>query len=548
MEIPTKACHFSIKRLKREVNILLLSDLHYDVVKEKKTGKYGKLVNSELVAGTQQASDEWIPDIALVAGDLVNLNNDTGYENYADLVGKLTKAFPNLRHAFFTSPGNHDVTLKSDAMKYLVELNDGEPLPIPDPNLESDKEKERLKNIRNVLYKISKLELNEKVLKSLSNFEKEYFKVYLGENKKLVTDPDAILVDTQVTTAADGIETVYMKSLLGVTLVCHNSSFFCKVANAFDDRSFLFLIKGLVDAIQKKLPANKPVISFMHHPFYFLNDSEHIAPLFEKEQKNNFTKIVEKSNLILAGHVHGSILEPSFLLNQAHMITNGTSFITDNYAGKQHPYTFAIIKVNKPLRKFSMKKFSYRTTAEEGIKKNGFYPDLAEKPVYYHFIEKKKPELTSLEAEKVRVLNYFYDLEEKKDKEQQYRYLVYQLADYREGFNLEEDEKDFLALDAEEDKTMEPGVVKLQSPGGDKVWIYLIDHKDYMNEIRKLLYDNPPAKNVPAGIDIYFSVKRECLQSGDEPDTDNIDKLYRYFQSLVLQGKRKPVSIDLLYH
>ena len=595
MEIFVARCPFDIKRLQREVNILLISDLHYDIIEEKEKGISGPVVNEQLVNSLDDRGQDWEPDIVIVAGDLVNLNKEGGYQHYFDLVKKLTAKFPNLRHAFFSTPGNHDVTRENqqaavecvekimrvpfpklgvvgesltndiEKMRQVTQevLNLGKTLVDEDlkklvaimskTSAEIRQEKKQYKakteQMRKALYDLSKLELEPAVRDAIAAFEKLYFERYLSKQKELRTADvgNPVLAACDLTEAAAGIHTFYLKSVLGVIVVSHNSSFFCNIGNELDDRNYLFLIKGLVDAIRDKIPEDGPVISFMHHPFYFLNDTEHIGPIWESLESatnNNFTRIVEKTDILLSGHVHGMLHDPTYLHNKAHMVTNGTSFTTADYDGKYYPYTYALIKVNKQLRKFALKKFRYRRKGEKGVSVDGFQPDTADFLRYYDFLKRKAGESTTIETEKVRILDYFSGLPEYNTGQRIDEFYVYQLALYQDDFHLNGTKRKFIVTRAADDSAFAENELRIQADTGASVFIFQVDSPA---QISKILYDKLAQKTAGESV-VYFSMDRKALKDDAGPTVKKVEALRNYFHTLVLLSKKDHVSINMLYH
>ncbi len=550
MKVP--ACPFGFKRLLRDVNILLISDLHYDIVNEADTGISGLAINDKLLQNIVEQGPEWEPDIVIVAGDLVNRNIEINYPHYYDLVQKLTSRFPNLRHTFFSTPGNHDVTRenKEDGLKDLAILNGAELPNVGEEKLGKKEKKEKRALMRTALAKISKLRFTGAVSDTVFHFEQIYFQRYLSKRTELQSSPagNTILAPVELTFAMDRFETVYLKSVLGLTLVGHNSSFFCNIGDEDEDRNSLYLMKELVETIQRKINTNDPVISFMHHPFYILNDSEHIGPAknVDKEDiNNNFTKIIDHSDLILCGHVHGILHDPTFLLGKAYLLTNGTSFTTENYIRKFHPYTFGLVKVNKQLRKFSLKKFKYCTVGEDEVTTDGFYPDIHEKRPFYEFVY-RGGEPTTIESEKVRILHYFSGLSEHQHADQLYHFFVWQLSLYHDTFRLP-GTQDY-AIELAQDTNAAKQLVFIEGPDGKKICIYLMDSPDYLEQIRKIIEKPQSSLNAP-GIEIFFSVNQQFLVDDEgAPSAKRIEVLRGFYRSLVLLSKKDYVSINVLYH
>lgn len=539
MKVPISKCPFDLERLQREVNILLISDLHYDLRKErsKPLELRGKRINKELVLSIEGAGDDWEPDIVIVAGDLVNQNESSHYKNYFDLLGKLIRRFPNLKHCVFSTPGNHDVNRKQflNVLPYLHSLYGNEV-----------KNSYTGNQIVDMLFSVSKKELTPDLQELLSNFENDYFSTYLQKRRELEEGRRHLLYPQDIQFPVEDIKTVYFTEILGLTLVCHNSSFFCNLSQMNSDRNNLFLIRALVEKMNSTIPKSAPIITFMHHPFYFLHDTEHVAPTTANPAKgefNNFIKIVDNTDIIAAGHVHGVLHDPTFLQNKAYMITNGTSFTTEDFDGKCYPYTYALIKINKQLRKFAMKKFCFQVKDGSKYTKNGYYCDAKEESNYYDFFERSDAGFTSVEMEKLRTLLHISNVKARQTH-LTYKLFVYQLGLYQDEFRFNKLKK--FDITSKRLNASHVREVLIKAPAGKAACIYLIESEDYMEKLETILKDF--SRTTPKNTVVYFSVKHSLLLEKGKVSLLKIETLHQYFKSLVLLSKKEKISINLLYH
>ncbi len=546
-------CHFDIERLEREVNILLLSDLHYDIDQKAKPGfPTARRINTQLVQSIKTAGSLWEPDVVIVAGDLVNLGKIENYKYYYDLVRKLTAAYPNLRHTLFSTPGNHDVSRPKD-YQYLLDRIE---LLLNKNNRKS--------NIQNPLVHKFFLLTKSPVSKvpelqiALSEFEKEYFKTYLKATHEMKLRK--LIEPVAVNHPLPSIETVYNTNVLGVNFVCHNSSFFCNLSKAketaleklikehlkddSDDRNRLFLFQDLVNENIKTTRKFGPVVAFMHHPYHFLHESEFNWPVVtkkrEKDTFNCFSRILENSNLILCGHLHGNLQDPTYQQQQAYIIMNGTSYYPYPHEGKCYPFTYALLKVNKQRNWFAMKKYVYNN-------KKYSYQDNSHGNTQHHEFQScsKNNVSTSLEAEKLRVLDYFLQLDTSKNPHKMYTYFIYQLGLYQDCFRFRSVEKKefWIHTGIGNAKTK---VVILDARKKNGVLIIKIEEVDCWGTIKSKL---DGINSFPPGLTIYFSVGRSQLKlSNGEPDTLKINQLWADYRSYVLLSKMENVSINILYH
>jgi 3',5'-cyclic AMP phosphodiesterase CpdA len=547
VEIKVEETPFDLERLQREVNILLISDLHYDIKKEQSKGDWvkGETVNKCLIDSlVEQPEPGWEPDIVVVAGDLVNLNKVENYKLYFSFVDSLTKAFPNLKDAFFSTPGNHDVNRENavSAFPYLYKFQKLYPTVEVTSSFTNNPVVDTIyTTVRQRIEEIPELD------KVLVAFEEEYFKTYLQKRKQL--DDDGILNPIKVDEIFSGIKTVYSRSLLGVTMVSLNSSFFCNLSQTGQDRNHLFLIRSIVDKVANHLKenGNGSIITFMHHPYYYLHESEHVAPVLledKDEPLNNFNKLVKRSDLILSGHMHGDLREPTFLQQNAYLVTNGTSYTTDNFEGKCYPYTYALLKINKQLGKFSMKKFRYEAICEDSLDKYA-YKCISEKTLpYYKFFQRAGGPNNSVETEKVRVLHYFKNIGDKRDPHSGWRFFIYQLRMYCPGLKNDS----ISVLFEEEQAPHKPEIKQLRISYGEEVRIiiYIMDGLTVVPDIREIL--DGGRGSFQKGYLVFFSVKMELLFSGELPSVKIVENLRQTFQADVLIRKIEMVNINLLYH
>lgn len=553
--LPIDQLPFNLSRLQREVNILLLSDLHYDKAKDGSVPKHrqGLEVNKKLLETLNSLDPEWYPDIVIVAGDLVNMNVKDNYRYFDDLIQGLVGRFSHLRNAIFTTPGNHDVNRDNfmSVLPYLRKMADCKPADL-------------MKSFTNnkwvdILHTLTKRTFKKSpgLCKALSKYESQYFETYLENRKKLSSKPKgskepAILRDPELQFPVEGINTVYYKQIHGLTLVCHNSSFFCNISQASNDRNHLFLVKDIVEQTIEKVKRLKdagPVISFLHHPFYYLHETEHIAPVpiddAESDQFNNFNKIVRNSDIVLSGHVHGELHDPAYLQNSAYLITNGTSYTTDDmFREKCYPFTFALIKVNKQLRKFALKKYRYVENQQKSDAKYETRPAGTQQLPYYNLFDRPGTASTSLEIEKVKTLHYFARiLEDKKDLRA--KLFLCQLQPFHE--KMGEDGKGEYEFSESFHNQVKARVFSFTEGPCGPVRIVLVEEKYSLDRIAKTLKSRL-SKLSGDGM-IYFSVNKKLLfDKNDELQIADLQTLQKAYRVLALSSKIDNLSINLLFH
>ncbi len=528
-----------LKRLGKEVNILLISDLHYDLSKDDPSGReiLAKVINEKLVSSLKDVvqDGDWKPDIVIIAGDLVNQGKASGYKHFFELLQKLIETFPLLKNAVFTTPGNHDINRENivSAHQYLYALKSKFP-----KNNNSFTGNE----IVNTIYTVSQYDLNHKEKKELRNylinFEKEYFKTYLEKEEELVREH--ITEKIAKSYPFKGLKTVYTKQILGIDLVSVNSSFFCNFSNTQNDRNNLFFIRDFIDKTIKHIDTSRsPVVTFMHHPYYYMHESEYIYPYIqESPASNNFNKLAEKSDLILSGHVHGELHEPSVIHQKVYSVTNGTTFTDDSVKDKCYPYTYALIKINKPLNKFKLRSYKYDSDKKAFCFNNN-------KDIYYQFLTKGSLSKYSSELEKIKIIKYFSTIyggkkKIKKDSNAETALILAQLNIYNapcsqpmSQVKLSSHNKslNYLFFGTRVDKNVI--ILKLESKNDvDQIF-------DFLNSIKYL----------PQKPKVFFSIKTSNFLSKDEDILElEFDKFHTKLKSSILSSKYDCCQLDFLYY
>jgi hypothetical protein len=301
------------------------------------------------------------------------------------------------------------------------------------------------------------------------------------------------------------------------------------------------------------LKASGPVVTFMHHPYYFLHESEHIAPgVFGKKSdtNNNFSKLIKAADILLSGHVHGDLQDPTVLQQHAYAITNGTSYTTDSWNGKCYPYTYAMLKINKQLKSFAVQKYEY-----DGEKKDGaaFVPTHDTHLTFYDFSFRKELGETSLETEKVRVLDHFAALHPGKGNQQRNDFFLYQMCLYDEAIEqiykttarVKGNNRQAIEFTTSRNKRL-PDKLTVKINGQKIAVILLFDGPDPSKDIISFFKSGKWTEITEDKV--FLSVRRQSLLKNNNPVMTQIDKLRTYFRTYALAVKRRGMCIDLLYH
>ncbi|UAY51299.1 metallophosphoesterase family protein [Ferruginibacter albus] len=523
-----------LERLMKEVNILLISDLHFDKTKfdPKTKTNLADEINAKLVSSIEnlaKSNSDWQPDIVIVAGDLVNQGKAEAYDYYFSLIEKLVKSFPALKNAIFSTPGNHDINRENivSAYQYLYSAKKNNPK-LKNKNSFTSSE------IVNTLYTVSQFNLDDpdkkKLKKFLSDFENEYFKTYLEKQKELETKKIINIIDKKF--PYNGLKTTYIKDVLGIRIASVNSSFFCNFSG-LNDRNNLFYITDVVSKVANFLIESPyPVITFMHHPYYYMHESEYIYPI--NSENNNFNKLAECSDIILSGHVHGELHEPSIVYQKVYTITNGTTFTNDKIEDKCFPFTYALIKVNKQLDKFKVKKYKYNSTTLE-------FEAIKNKNLYYSFQEKNKKRKTSSELEKINIIKYLLNTISKPSG--------FSLNEYRNEIILTQ-----LKLYAIEVKIHKRNIFFSRYLGlnclrlnaySNPILIAKIDAGNISNKIFNFLTKLNNEKIRPL---VFFAINISQISSNQEDLPSNLDDFILSLKSAILKSKYDLCQLNFLYY
>lgn len=409
-----------------ETNVLLISDLHYNTNRGAECDK----VNNKLVkklCDFVSKNKNWKPHILCVCGDIIHQGKIENYKYFKELLAQLRINFPFLKYFTFTTPGNHDVDRQNivSVFNFLYTLVYNEPK-------YSGKNSFTNNSVIDNIYTVStlsKTKFNQmKLFDALQKFESQYFKTFIEKKLEIEHSPNCKLTGNSKGKKFT-LETVYLTEALGIDLVSVNSSFFANFSSPMNDRNNLFLIGAIIDKLKcnlRKVQRTRnysrkfPVVTLMHHPYYYLHESEHIyATNNSSDLSNNFRKCADFSSLILCGHTHGELLNPSNFAQKTFVINNGSSCVL----GDDQTNTFALLKLNRVNGYFLFKSFTFKNNSREKSTAN------VSSDTPFQFVNRNKmtnldKTYTSEEEQKIVILKSIKRIANKVDRE---KFISFQL-------------------------------------------------------------------------------------------------------------------------
>lgn len=301
------------------VNILHLSDLQFGITTELSGKEAVAIQGRELVLEEtlldylkSEIPVDWRPDIIVISGDLAWSGSKGDYKKFGNwlkkLLGKLEVPIKNV----ILCTGNHDIN------SFAAEDNS---------------------KIRKIPINKARVELIPEAPKG-KIYEKfsEFISFCKGE-----IDPE-IVIEPLKNILPEGSEARYLygyRDLLGLRFNVLNTSWYCgnnkKKKNSSPDKNNLWIGEQFVLDLTHNLEKNdKYSITVFHHPFDWLNPKE------GDDNANVKITLLKFSDIILCGHVHTKVGEPTFEHNRAQIFQSGAL-----WEGEKYTYESRIIRINK---------------------------------------------------------------------------------------------------------------------------------------------------------------------------------------------------------
>ncbi|MCL2253390.1 MAG: metallophosphoesterase [Lachnospiraceae bacterium] len=354
-------------------NILHISDLHFGVEPFKKNVDGAEINTSsfeereyileKLIDAVKDAPGMWKPDVVAVSGDVGWKAQEADYESAAAWFEKLAKGLDLSFERFVFCPGNHDI----DRSKASFSI------------------------------RISTVEESVQYLSIESvDMRSHHFVNYVKFCKDLGIPP---LVNKANADTKELIKYLYgYREICGINFIVLNSAW-CSLDNS--DSRKLWIGEKLAFDMQKSLEKNEGVkVTLFHHPFEELNVHERV-----KYNKNPVTKytVLQFSDIILNGHVHGEIRKADTLEKKTHVFTSGASYQPGTY-----DLSCQIIRINKSDYKYSSLIFELNESREWAAKE--LESDISFGILNSHVM--KKPNETSSKISK-SINDCWYSIDEK---------------------------------------------------------------------------------------------------------------------------------------
>ncbi|MGH1256539.1 MULTISPECIES: tetratricopeptide repeat protein [Bacillus] len=290
-----------------EINILHISDLHFGMESEKSETQKAHRDNAlkEMINTLSKLEREDRPHIVVISGDIAWQGKDSAYSIAGEWISDLLNMFNIGMENLVICAGNHDISRNKTMGMH------------PPKN---SKEADEWLSVENL----------ENFIRPFDAFEK--FCEGIGIPKLSIGSKEFNLVG--------------QREIHGIKFVVLNSAWFCR---GNEDRGELWLglpqlqlMQSFEQLINPSDYDDGPVtIAVVHHPKDWLNDEEQHT----YERPSTYRYLSERTHLILSGHVHGAIEEPTKMFNRAYSVVGGAT-----YAGERYRNNFSILKVNKESR------------------------------------------------------------------------------------------------------------------------------------------------------------------------------------------------------
>jgi formylglycine-generating enzyme required for sulfatase activity len=288
------------------INLLHLSDLHFGYDSDETARDQRGEALDGLLNVLGRLEPEWTPHIVVISGDLAWRGRASGYTELADwLTRKLLPATGLSAADCVVCPGNHD--LDRNATRALVKRTH-------DPQ-EADE-------LLRPEY------LADGFARPFGLFVK--FAAEFGIPAPQLHGAPNYLAG--------------MREMRGIRFVCLNSAWFCR--NSQTDRGELWLGLPQLQAMpplsnQADYDKAPVTVALVHHPPDWLANQEINA----YERPNTYGYLAERVHVILSGHTHGAIEEPTRYYGRASLFLGGASY--DNQAYRNN---FSLFQIDPAAR------------------------------------------------------------------------------------------------------------------------------------------------------------------------------------------------------
>jgi len=309
------------------VNVLHLSDLHFGAEGAKEGNISSAHQRRELIMNglvdELKNQTEWVPHIVVLTGDIAWSAKLSDYDSARDWLNRLLSALNLTPRDVVACPGNHDIDREeAKFLRCIVTHNDA---------------KDYL--------------AIEQLHRRLPSFQQ-----YVEFAKKLGLVP----LENSAKEKADDLAYLYgTRTHKGLRFISYNSAWACC---GKDDQGKLWIGMPLVEDMLNTLTNShrEITISLFHHPFSWTHTAEQCVYELDPAIKND---IINMSDFILNGHVHGEIKKADHLEDKAYQLITGAV-----YEKKSYRMGCQILKIDTGTFTFSTNVLKYDNANRKWIR------------------------------------------------------------------------------------------------------------------------------------------------------------------------------------
>lgn len=305
------------------VNILHLSDLQFGIT-ENVSGKSNVAIQARETILEKRLIDylqaeippEWRPDIVVISGDLAWGGTKGDYTKFARWLKKLMTTLNLPMTNLIVCTGNHDINFSGA----------------------SRNTKNGIVSIDQAHKELACSESTPEDHREIYNNFTEFIAFCKGE---IDSNVSIVPLNNILPTGSDGKYLYGFREIMGIRFNVLNTSWYCgnnkKKADSVPDKENLWIGEEFVrDLEQNMLYNDQFAVTVFHHPFDWLN------PVEGDDNSNVKRFLLKLSDIILCGHVHTQVREPTFEHNKSQIFQSGAL-----WSGNQYTYESRIVRINK---------------------------------------------------------------------------------------------------------------------------------------------------------------------------------------------------------
>lgn len=334
------------------VNILHLSDLQFGITARLSGKDEVAIRERELVLEKKLLSHlqnkiprDWMPDIIVISGDLAWSASKSDYKRFGNWLKKLLGVLHVPIQNVILCTGNHDIS----SLAAKANSRDREAC-IKKEDKGSDN-----KGYQELINKVNKELIPDASEGNIYGRFNEFISFCKGE----IDSEIAIMPLKNILPEESESRYLYgYRDILGLRFNVLNTSWYCgdnvKKESSSSDKNYLWIGEQFVKDLTQNLERNdKYSVTVFHHPFDWLNPNEGDDNAAVKK------KLLKFSDIILCGHVHTKVGEPTFEHNRAQIFQSGALWERRDYT-----YESRIIKINKRTGLIKQRTIEYNAQEE----------------------------------------------------------------------------------------------------------------------------------------------------------------------------------------